>query len=67
VYARAAAAALSPFESKTTSAQTLNDLALIQTCLADRAAVERLLARSLELDPNQPAVAQALERVRRRD
>jgi predicted AlkP superfamily phosphohydrolase/phosphomutase/Flp pilus assembly protein TadD len=64
---RGAAAALGPFESKTTSAQTLNDLALIQTCLRDRAAVERLLARSLELDPNQPAVAQALERVRRAD
>jgi Flp pilus assembly protein TadD len=64
---RAAAAALSPFEAKTTSAQTLNDLALIETCLADRAAVERLLARSLELDPNQPAVAQALERVKRGD
>ena len=64
---RAAAAALSPFESKTSNAQTLNDLALIETCLADRAAVERLLARSLEIDPNQPAVAQALERVRRGD
>ncbi|HEX4439391.1 MAG TPA: alkaline phosphatase family protein [Thermoanaerobaculia bacterium] len=64
---KTAAAALAPFESKTTSAQTLNDLALIQTCLQDRAAVERLLARSLELDPNQPAVAQALERVRRAD
>jgi predicted AlkP superfamily phosphohydrolase/phosphomutase/Flp pilus assembly protein TadD len=64
---RAAAAALAPFESKTADAQTLNDLALIETCLADRAAVERLLARSLELNPNQPGVAQALERVRRGD
>jgi Flp pilus assembly protein TadD len=64
---RGAAAALGPFETTTSSAQTLNDLALIQTCLADRAAVERLLARSLDLDPNQPAVAQALERVRRGD
>jgi Flp pilus assembly protein TadD len=64
---RGAAAALSPFEAKTTSAETLNDLALIQTCLADRAAVERLLARSLALNPDQPAVAQALERVRRGD
>ena len=62
---RGAAAALAPFEAKTASPQTLNDLALFQTCLADRTAVERLLARSLELDPNQPAVAQALERVRR--
>jgi tetratricopeptide (TPR) repeat protein len=64
---RAAAAALGPFESRTASAQTLNDLALIQTCLADRAAVERLLTRSLELNPKQPAVAQALERVRKGD
>ena len=64
---KGAAASLAPFESKTTSAPTLNDLALIQTCLQDRAAVERLLARSLELDPNQPAVAQALARVRKAD
>jgi Flp pilus assembly protein TadD len=61
---RGAAGALAEFESATTSPQTLNDLALYETCLKDREAVERLLARSLALDPNQPAVARALERVR---
>jgi tetratricopeptide (TPR) repeat protein len=61
---RGASDALAKFESTTTSPQTLNDLALYQTCLQNREAVEKLLARSLALDPNQPAVARALERVR---
>ena len=59
-----AVAALSAFEPTTTDPQTLNDLALFHTCLADREAVIRLLERSLAANPNQPAVAQSLERVR---
>ena len=62
---KAAASALERFAGTTTSTQTLNDLALYETCLQDREAVEKLLARSLTLDPNQPAVAHALEVVRR--
>jgi predicted AlkP superfamily phosphohydrolase/phosphomutase len=61
---RAAVEALSRFEATTSNPQTLNDLALFQTCLADREAVIRLLERSLALKPDQPGVAQALERVR---
>jgi len=64
---RGAAAALSGFEGATTDARTLNDLALIETCLADKPAVIRLLERSLALKPDQPEVAQALERLRRSD
>ena len=47
--------------------QTLNALAIFETCLADRAAVERLLAKSLALNPNQPDVARSLARVRQPD
>jgi predicted AlkP superfamily phosphohydrolase/phosphomutase/Flp pilus assembly protein TadD len=61
---RGALAALSRFEASTADPRTLNDLALFETCLADRAAVIRLLERSLALKPDQPAVAQALERLR---
>ena len=53
---RGAADALARFESGTTNPGTLNDLALYETCLQNREAVERLLTRSLALDPNQPAV-----------
>jgi Flp pilus assembly protein TadD len=62
---RGARAALSRFESSTTDPRTLNDLALIETCLEDRAAVERLLSRSLALKPDQPEVARLLEVVRK--
>ncbi|HEY7112695.1 MAG TPA: alkaline phosphatase family protein [Thermoanaerobaculia bacterium] len=64
---RGAVAALSPFEGTTTTPQTLNALAIFETCLADRAAVERLLAKSLALNPNQPDVARSLARVRQKD
>jgi len=64
---RGAIDALSRFEASTASADTLNDLALFETCLADRAAVIRLLERSLALKPDQPAVARSLEAVRRAD
>ena len=61
---RGALAALARFEATTTTPETLNDLALFETCLAHREAVERLLARSLELKPDQPQVARLLEVVR---
>lgn len=57
--------ALTPFEASTADPRTLNDLALYETCLGRREAVERLLARSLELKPDQPDVARALDIVRR--
>lgn len=62
---RGALSALGRFEAATTDPQTLNDLALFQTCLEDRDAVERLLKRSLALKPDQPQVARLLEVVRR--
>jgi Type I phosphodiesterase / nucleotide pyrophosphatase/Tetratricopeptide repeat len=61
---RGAFEALARFEASTSDVQTVNDLALFQTCLADRDAVIRLLERSLALKPDQPGVAQALARVR---
>jgi Flp pilus assembly protein TadD len=51
---------LSRFEASTKSPSTVNVLALLQTCLENRAEVVRLLRRSLELDPNQPEVARSL-------
>jgi tetratricopeptide (TPR) repeat protein len=62
---RGAVAALSRFEATTTDPQTLNDLALFETCLADREAVIRLLEKSLALKPDQPEVARSLEVVRK--
>jgi len=61
---RGALAALARFEQTTREPRTLNDLALIETCLVDRDAVIRLLERSLALDPNQPEVARTLAAVR---
>jgi tetratricopeptide (TPR) repeat protein len=61
---RGAAGALARFEGATRSPQTLNELALYETCLQNRGRVEQLLTRSLAMDPNQPAVAHALEKVR---
>ncbi len=55
-------AALSRFEASSTNPSTFNVLALLQTCLENRAEVVRLLRRSLELKPNQPEVAQSLRR-----
>ena len=51
---------LSRFEATTTKPGTLNVLALLHTCLGNRAEVVRLLDRSLELDPNQPDVVRSL-------
>jgi predicted AlkP superfamily phosphohydrolase/phosphomutase len=61
---RGAVATLSPFETKTASADTLNALALFETCLADREAVIRLLTHSLALKADQPEVARTLSNVR---
>ncbi len=60
-----AVAALARFEASTTEVETLNDLALFETCLANREAVTRLLERSLAIKPEQPGVARSLEMVRR--
>ena len=57
---RSGAAALSRFEANTTNLSTLNVLALLQTCLENRAEVVRLLRRSLELKPDQPDVIRSL-------
>ncbi|MDQ5857524.1 MAG: hypothetical protein M3542_04500, partial [Acidobacteriota bacterium] len=57
---RAGLDVLSRFEATTTSPSTLNVLALLQTCLENRAEVVRLLRRSLELKPDQPDVASSL-------
>ncbi len=54
-------AVLSPFEAATTSPSTFNVLALLQTCLENRAEVVRLLSRSLELKRDQPDVARSLK------
>ena len=61
---RGALAALSRFEAGTKEPRTLNDLALFETCLADREAVIRLLERSLALEPGQPEVARTLANVK---
>ncbi|MGE5278993.1 MAG: alkaline phosphatase family protein [Acidobacteriota bacterium] len=62
---RGAVEALSRFEATTTDPRTLNDLALFETCLADREAVIRLLEKSLALKPDQPEIARSLEVVRK--
>ena len=55
-----ALAALGKFESATSDPRTLNTLALVQTCLRNRAEVVRLLERSLTLRPDQPEIARSL-------
>jgi hypothetical protein len=57
---RAGLDVLARFEATTTSPSTLNVLALLHTCLGNRAEVVRLLRRSLELKPDQPDVASSL-------
>jgi predicted AlkP superfamily phosphohydrolase/phosphomutase len=57
--------ALSRFESKTADADTLNALGLFQTCLGKRQEAIALFERSLKLKPDQPAVVQSLNMVRR--
>jgi predicted AlkP superfamily phosphohydrolase/phosphomutase/Flp pilus assembly protein TadD len=57
---RSGLAALSRFEPTTVNPGTLNVLALLHTCLENRAEVVRLLRRSLELKPDQPDVVRSL-------
>jgi tetratricopeptide (TPR) repeat protein len=57
--------ALSRFESKTADPDTLNALGLFQTCLGRRQEAIALFERSLKLKPDQPAVVQSLNIVRR--
>ncbi|HLN81504.1 MAG TPA: tetratricopeptide repeat protein, partial [Thermoanaerobaculia bacterium] len=58
-------ATLSSFETKTTDTDTLNALGLFQTCLGRRREAVVLFERSLALKPDQPAVVQSLNIVRR--
>jgi tetratricopeptide (TPR) repeat protein len=62
---RGAVAAMAKFAASTVQLESLNDLVLFETCLGDREAVERLLARSLSVNPDQPEVARLLEVVRK--
>ncbi len=58
---------LARFESATSDTDTLNALALFQTCLGHRAEAIALFERSLALKRDQPAVVQSLNMVRRGD
>ncbi|HMA17345.1 MAG TPA: hypothetical protein VKS03_02810, partial [Thermoanaerobaculia bacterium] len=58
-------ATLSSFEASTTDTDTLNALGLFQTCLGRRREAVALFERSLTLKPDQPAVVQSLNIVRR--
>jgi tetratricopeptide (TPR) repeat protein len=58
-------ATLSSFETKTTDTDTLNALGLFQTCLGRQREAVALFERSLALKPDQPAVVQSLNIVRR--
>lgn len=53
-------ALLSPFEAKTSDPNTLNALALLQTCLGQRQAAIALLERSLAIKPDQPGAVTSL-------
>jgi predicted AlkP superfamily phosphohydrolase/phosphomutase len=58
-------AALSRFEANTTDTDTLNALGLFQTCLGRRREAVALFERSLAMKPDQPAVVESLNIVRR--
>jgi Flp pilus assembly protein TadD len=53
--------AVAPFEATTREPETLNALALFQTCLGRREAALALFHKSLEIQPNQPAVVQSIQ------
>jgi predicted AlkP superfamily phosphohydrolase/phosphomutase/tetratricopeptide (TPR) repeat protein len=55
-----ALAAVGPFEGKSTDPNTLNALALFQTCLGRRQDAIVLLQKSLALKPDQPGAIQSL-------
>ena len=56
--------ALSRFEAATRRPDTLNSLALFQTCLGRREKAVALLERSLLLRPDQPGARDSLNRIR---
>jgi tetratricopeptide (TPR) repeat protein len=60
-----ALAVVGPFESKTSDPNTLNSLALFQTCLGKRQDAIVLLERSLSLKPDQPGAVQSLNLLKR--
>ncbi len=59
-------AVLAPFEAKTSDPNTLNSLALLQTCLGKSEEAVALLERSLSLKPDQPGAIQSLNLLKRR-
>ncbi|HMF09478.1 MAG TPA: alkaline phosphatase family protein [Thermoanaerobaculia bacterium] len=58
-------AVLAPFEMKTSDPDTLNSLALLQTCLGRREEAIALLERSLAIKPGQPGTIRSLEFLKR--
>ena len=60
-----ALAAAGPFERNTTDPNTLNALALFQTCLGKRQDAIVLLEKSLALKPDQPGAIQSLNILKR--
>lgn len=56
--------AIEPFDTSTQSTQTLNELALLETCLGHHARAVAALERSLKLNPNQPGVVRSLSILR---
>jgi len=58
-------ALLAPFEATTSDPNTLNSLALLQTCLGRRQAAIALLERSLAIKLDQPGAIQSLNFLRR--
>lgn len=60
-------ALLAPFEATTSDPNTLNSLALLQTCLGRRQAGIALLERSLAINPDQPGAIKSLHFLKRGD
>ena len=60
-----ALAVVGPFEPKTSDPNTLNSLALFQTCLGKRQDAIVLLERSLSMKPDQPGAIQSLNLLKR--
>ena len=58
-------ALLSPFEPKTSDPNTLNSLALLETCLGQRQQAITLFERSLSIKPDQPGAIESLNVLKR--
>lgn len=56
---------LAPFEAKTSDPNTLNSLALLQTCLGRRQEAIALLERSLAIKPDQKGTIESLDILKR--